>query len=134
MGIVYFLCECTVCVYFMNLDVKWFSSNPQSLGYGPNAVPAPIEYIVEILGTNITTDTMFTADSNVTFNLPAISSDVLAVLRAQNVFGIQSPGVSVESGIGKFIVYNKISLNDQSVNETPQYMVIPKVAVVYLIT
>jgi len=88
-------------------EYKCFPYYSQLLEYGANAVQALIEYSVQISGQNITaypTPMMTTSSSSILFdNLPANDSNIFVSVGAQNVFGVQPPGFSVESEISKFI-------------------------------
>jgi len=85
---------------------KCFPYYSQLLEYDVNAVQAPIEYSVQISEQNITaypTPLMTTSSSSVLFgNLPANDSDIFVSVGAQNVFGVQPPGLPAESAISKF--------------------------------
>ena len=67
-------------------------------------MPAPIVYIAQVSGANISTNTITTTGSSVTFDLPASDSDIFAALGAQNVFGEQPLGIAVEGRISKLLI------------------------------
>jgi len=61
---------------------------------------APISYVVNYSGVNITDGTITTNNSSINITLPAVNSNVNATVTAMNVFGM---GPVSESEVDEFI-------------------------------
>jgi len=62
---------------------------------------APISYLINYSGDNITDGTITTNNSSINITLPAVNSDVSVTVTAMNVFGIGPVSESVDDVISK---------------------------------
>ena len=57
------------------------------MGYYPNVAAAPVSYIVNYYGNNITNGSVTVNVTRATIDLPAVASDVCVLVTAMSVFG-----------------------------------------------
>jgi len=70
---------------------------------------APISYLINYSGDNITDGTNATTNSSINIILPAVDSDVNVTVTAMNVFGMGLASESVNDFISKLTIYVVIS-------------------------